>query len=106
MRGVVIQRQQRFLGRLVVRARFEAQGALANGGENRFERQHLRDPAGQSEAAESGLCEDDRVVLALVQLSQSRVHVAANVFHLQIGTGMQQLSASAEAARGDRCTPG
>ena len=48
-----------------------------------------------------GLRQDERVVLAAVQLPQSRFHVAANFQHLQIGPLMQELRPAAKTASVD-----
>ena len=46
----------------------------------------LRDTIFQSQAAQSGCCENDGVIAAFVQFPQSRVDIAADVFDLQIVT--------------------
>ena len=52
-----------------------------------------------SQAVEAGFGQDDGVVIAPRNLRQPRVHVSANLEHLQIRTAKAQLRLAAQAAR-------
>jgi len=59
---------------------------------------------GQAETLQAGFGQHDRIVMSLGQLSQPRVHVASDVADLQVGTGIQQLGAAANATGADAGT--
>ena len=85
----------------VVGAAFDADGALADGGQENFGREDFGDAMRQAEAIESGFGEHDGVVFTAFDFAEARVHVAAEVANVEIGAKMKELRATAETAGAD-----
>src|SRR5688572_17029465 len=68
----------------VVEAAFHAYRTLASCRQGYFHRQLLPDTVLHAETDQPGACQDDRRVFAFIQLSQPRVHVAAQLAQLKV----------------------
>ena len=84
---------------LIVGTRLQAQGSLSDRRQHPLRGQHLGDAMGESQPSQPGLGQHDRVVASFIQMPQPRVHVAADVEHLQIRPDMQQLGPPTHAPR-------
>jgi hypothetical protein len=91
--GIVERRKQRGDAR-IAGAIFDRDRALRGGRQPFRWFQPAADTAGFAESVESGAGEDDRVVVAGVELVQARADVAAQVEHCQIRTQRAQLRLS------------
>ena len=85
-------------GKFVSLAHFDANGALPSGGQADRGRQKFADPIGAAQPFEPGLGQHNRVVIALRQLSQARVHVSAHLDHYEIAAMVAQLRLAPQAA--------
>src|SRR5260370_11767504 len=82
-------------------ARFDANGALSRGGKAYLRRHDLADLLGFSKPVEPGLCQDNGIVIALRELCEPSIHVAAHIHHLEIGAIAPQLRLAAQRTRAD-----
>ena len=85
----------------VVGAAFDADGALADGGQKNLGRENFGDAMRGAEAIEAGFREHDGVVFAAFDFAEARVHVAAKIANVEVGAEMEKLRAAAEAAGAD-----
>jgi hypothetical protein len=72
----------------VVGAAFDADGALADGGEKRLGGENFGDAVRGAEAIEAGFGEHDGVVFAAFDFAEAGVNVAAKVADVEIGAEM------------------
>jgi hypothetical protein len=77
---------------------FDADGALTDGGHANFGSESFRNSLAETEAIKSGFGNDDGIVLAAIHFAKSRVHVAAKVAKIKVGTNAAKLRLTAEAA--------
>jgi hypothetical protein len=85
----------------VIGADLQRQGALSDGWKHGVRLQDLRRPLQVAQAGQPGGGQDGRVHLPLLHLAQARVHVAAQVNHLQVRPQRSHLRRSPQAARAD-----
>ncbi len=85
----------------IVGAAFDADGALADGGQERVGRENFGDAMRGAEAVESGFGEHDGVVFAAFDFAEAGVDVAAEIANVEIGAKMKKLRAAAEATSAD-----
>ena len=97
----VVKRGNKLRGCGVVRARFDSERSLADGGEHNVRVHHLRDAGGSAEAIHSGDGQNDGVEFSRIEFFQARVHVAAQIEHFEIGTIVTELRLAAQAAGAD-----
>jgi hypothetical protein len=69
----------------IVRAHFDGEDTLCDGGQHDVWFESLGDDVRPSEAFEAGGGEDNRIVLASVELGEARIDVAANIEANDIG---------------------
>ncbi len=77
------------------------QRSLTNRGTHHLRIQQFRDAVLPTQAPQPGRGQNDRVVLTFVQLSQTRIQVAANVGNLQVRPHDAQLRRSPQRRRAD-----
>ncbi len=95
--GAVAQRRERCRDALVTDARLDGERALADRGDELGQ----RGPGSAAEALESRAREHDRLELALLELAQPRVDIAAERHDRDVGAQREQLRAAPQAARAD-----
>src|SRR5271157_585135 len=83
---------------IVVLAGLDAQRTLPSRGTKILRLEPLTDPLGFFHAVKAGRGQQNRIHLALGQLAQARVHIAAKFLRLDVGSHGLQLRASALAA--------
>ena len=91
-------RRQQFEQGRIAGSRLDDERALADGRQQLLGGEHLRRPLRQAKPLQAGLGEHGRVVFALVHFSNTRIHVAANVYGLDVGTQREELHGPAAAA--------
>jgi len=82
-------------------ATFDTDGALATGRQAVVDTDRRGDTVFESQPDQAGRCEDDRVVLAGIELGQAGIDVAAQKADFQIGTARQQLRLTTQAGGAD-----
>jgi hypothetical protein len=87
-------------------AGFERECALAGGGTHLCGREALVNPLGAFEAVEASCGEDEGVALALFELAQAGVDVAADLDEGDVGAKGEELGAAAGAGRADAASGG
>ena len=95
------KRQQRGDDVGAIGAAFERERALPDGGQAVLRIEQRRDPLAEAQPLQTRGGEDDRVVLALVELAQPRVDVAAQRHDRQQRIALAQLRFAAQARRAD-----
>ncbi len=85
----------------VVGPTFDSQRPLANRREHRVRCKSARDSTSEPQPHESCRCQDDRVVLPVIEFAQASFDIAPNIENLEIGAGMQKLSPAADAPGAD-----
>src|ERR1700719_1796727 len=101
LRWPMIQLPHRGSNRFLLLPRLDADGALPRRGQADLRRQDLAELLRFSKPVEAGFGEDNRIVIALRQLRQARIHVAAHIHHFEIASIMPQLRLSAQTACAD-----
>ena len=100
--GGVIEGLEQFLSVGVVAAALDGLGAWAGVGEEVVESDGVHEGAIEEVGAfEAGEGEDDGVELAVFELADAGVDIAADAFNLQVGANGQELTAAAEGAGAD-----
>ena len=99
--GRVIQFVNQELGWAAVVARFDRQRALPDGGTHDLDRDQLANAIRPAKPAQSGRGKHDRVVLAFVELAQSRVHITAQCFRDQAAAERMKLRRAAKRTGSD-----
>ena len=96
--GAVFQARQQDEQIIIVLSAFNAQRALAHGGQKalRVQRRHVR--GAESQPVEPGGGQDDGVVVAVPQFAQPRVHIAAQAGNTEVRPQGQQLGLAPQAA--------
>jgi hypothetical protein len=87
-------------------AGFERECALAGGGTHLFGAEALMNPLGSLETVEAGGGEDEGVALALFELAQTGVDVAADFDEGDVGAEGEELGAAAGAGSADAASGG
>ena len=85
----------------IVDTNLQPDGTLTDRRQHDLRRQRGGDPVGLAEAAQTGDRQERRIDLALGQLSQACRHVAAEVHHLEVRAGGQDLRLSAQRGAAD-----
>src|SRR6202049_882354 len=98
LRWPMIQLSHRGWNRLLLLPRLDADGALPRRGKTYLRRQDLADLLRFPKPVEAGFSENDRIVIALRQLRQARIHIATHIHHCKIIAIIPQLRLSAQAA--------
>ncbi len=98
----VLNRREQGKHRHIV-ATLDAQGALGGGGKHDFERKNLTDHIGMSQALQPGLGKEHRVIRPIggQRLAHPRIHIAAYIKDMEVGSCVQQLCGPATAAGAD-----
>src|SRR3954451_4768971 len=96
-----MQRAHEFENIRAVNATFDAERALPRRRQTFFGREDRGDAVGESEALESGGCEYDRRILAIVQFFQTRLHIPAQWFDHEMGKARAYLTFAAQSRRAD-----
>lgn len=87
----VIKRGQQFLSFTILQPAFHRDGALAHGRHAHFGRKNFGNALAESQAVQPRFRNDDRLVLAAFHFAEARVHVAAQIAQIQVGTKVPQL---------------
>lgn len=86
---------------VAVRSDFDAERALARGGRARVDVEQRADPRFEAEALQAGGRQDDRRVIAAIELRQARVEAGAQRQHVQVRVARAQHRLAAQARRAD-----
>ena len=97
----IVERGDKLRGLGVARARFDSERALADGRKHDVRVHNLRDSCRSAEAIDAGDGQHDGVEFAGVEFFQARVHVAAQIQRIEIGTSVAELRLAAQAAGAD-----
>ena len=96
--GAVFHAGQQFQHFTVITTAFDAQGTLAHGGHEGGRLEMVHAVRGKTQTLEPGGGQHDGVVFAFLHLAQAGIHIAAQGKDLQVGTQIEQLGLTAQAA--------
>lgn len=105
-RGGIVEEAQSGQRGGIVGAGFKAERALTGGGTDMLWRDALTEPVGFFQAIQAGGGEQDGIDLALGELAQARVHVAAKFNGFKIRPQGKQLRAAAQATGAEASADG
>ena len=81
--------------------RLQGQGPLSDGRQHEAERQQFGNLLGESQSSQARFGQNQGVEIALLEFAEPSLHVAADILHVQVGAGVQQLGPPPQAARAD-----
>ena len=91
----MVQRCEQFAGTRIVQTALDADGTLAHGRKRQLWRQGHANARLQPQTLEAGNGEDNGIVIAVIQLAQTRADVTAQRANDQVRTALCQLTLTA-----------
>src|SRR5713101_7607337 len=79
----------------------DRQGALSHSGAHHFGREYFGYAGGQSQTRQAGSRQNDRIILAIVEFTETRVHIASHRIDLQIRAQLLKLRRTSQRASSD-----
>ena len=101
MCGRIVQGRHDLASSRVVAATLQCQCPLSDGRQHETERQQFGNMHGESQSPQARFGQNQDVEIALLEFAEPSLHVAADILHLQVRAGVQQLGPSPQAARAD-----